>query len=48
MPWQMAPGLVVIGAMFCLMGKGMETADHVALGRVRNRIIFIYFLLIFD
>lgn len=37
MPWQSAPPLIIIAAMFTATGVGMRLVDEIGLGRVSAR-----------
>ncbi len=38
MPWQSAPPLIIIAAMFTVTGVGMRLVDQIGLGRVSLKI----------
>eukprot|EP00588_Corethron_pennatum_P030410 CAMPEP_0194313132 /NCGR_PEP_ID=MMETSP0171-20130528/10032_1 /TAXON_ID=218684 /ORGANISM="Corethron pennatum, Strain L29A3" /LENGTH=74 /DNA_ID=CAMNT_0039067959 /DNA_START=57 /DNA_END=281 /DNA_ORIENTATION=- len=36
MPWQTAPGLIIIGGAFCLAGTGLRAVHKLAFGEERK------------
>jgi hypothetical protein len=41
MPWQMAPGLIVVGTAFAVTGLGLVGIDNLFLGRVCLSLIIL-------